>query len=156
LVSNNGTLNVQGFKLTSSAAIGLAAQYGGTVSVGGAMEYGACGVAQIYTERFGRITISANYKISGGSLSHVQALTYGYVLDVTNTITITGTPAFSNGFVNCTRFALTELTGNTFSGSATGSRYIVTSGAGINTFGGGSSYLPGNSAGSATSPGWYA
>jgi hypothetical protein len=155
LVTNNGTLNIEGFKLASSGAIGLAAQYGATVNVTGKMECGACGIAQIYTERFGRISIASDYTISGAAPIHCQALTYGYVFNVTNTITITGTPAFSTAFAYCTRTALMEFASNTFSGAATGARYNAGSGGGINTFGGGATYFPGDTAGSATTPGWY-
>ncbi len=44
----------------------------------------------------------------------------------------------------------------TNTGTVTATRYSCTTSGGVNTFGGGSSAVAGNSAGSATSPGWYA
>lgn len=88
--------------------------------------------------------------------------------------------ATSTGIINCTGISLNfstggsmtsafavvsssgilNISGTTFSGagagSVTGVRYIAVNGGGINTGGGGANYLPGNSAGTATSPGWYA
>jgi hypothetical protein len=76
LVSNNGVLTVKGFKLTSSDAIGLAAQYGGTVSVTGKMEYGACAIAQIYVERLAAYRYQRTTRFQA-QLRSTQALTYG-------------------------------------------------------------------------------
>lgn len=157
LVTNYGRLSVRGFKVVAATSgIGVATQYGGILSVTGLMEYGACATAHIYAERSGAIIIASNYTINGNSPCHAQALSDGYIFNVTNTITLTGTPAFSSAFAKCDRMALVEFASNTFSGAATGARYSATSGGGINTFGGGASYFPGNAAGSATAPGWYA
>jgi hypothetical protein len=157
LVTNYGRLSVLGFKVqATTSGIGVAAQNGGVLTIAGLMDYGACATAQIYAERSGVVTIASNYTISGSSPCHVQALSDGYVFDVTNTITLSGTPNFSVAFAKCDRMALVEFAGNTFSGSAIGARYSATTAGGINTFGGGASYLPGNAGGMATAPGWYA
>lgn len=154
-VTSYGRLSILGFKVqTTTSGIGVAATNGGVVSVAGLMEYGACATAQLYAERFGIITIASNYTISGGSMNHVRALAFGYVFNVTNTITLSGTPAFTI-FANVDRTAQAEFASNTFSGSATGSRYRAFTNGIINTFGGGATYLPGNSAGSIAAQGQY-
>ena len=50
---------------------------------------------------------------------------------------------------------LMVLASDTFSGSATGTRYLVGINGTINTAGGGASYIPGNAAGSAATGGQY-
>ncbi|MEW9838725.1 phage portal protein, partial [Mesorhizobium sp. ZMM04-4] len=157
LVTNYGRLRVRGFKVqTTTSGIGVAAQNGGVLSVVGNMDYGACATAHIYAERTGVLGITASYTISGNAPCHMQALSHAYIFNFVTTVTLSGTRAFSTAFAKCDRMALMEFSGNTFTGSATGTRYTVTSGAGINTFGGGATYLPGSGAGAATSPGWYA
>jgi hypothetical protein len=47
------------------------------------------------------------------------------------------------------------VSGATFAGSATGPRYVVSLNGVINTFGGGASVFPGNSAGSIATGGQY-
>ncbi|MEW9806896.1 DUF2793 domain-containing protein [Mesorhizobium sp. ZMM04-5] len=157
LVTNYGRLAILGFKVeTGSPGLGVAAQNGGVLTIAGQMNFGACGTAHIYAERGGVVTAASSYTISGSSSCHVQALSDGYVFDVSNTITLTGGVAFSSGFVKCDRMALVEFSGNTYSGSASGPRYSVSSGGGINTFGAGATYFPGSSGGIASAPGWYA
>jgi hypothetical protein len=71
------------------------------------------------------------------------------------TITITGTPAFTGEFALARRVAAIQCNGNTFSGSATGVRYLADNNGVIFTNGGGATYLPGDSAGSTASGGQY-
>lgn len=156
LVTAYGRLSLSGFKVqTKTSGLGIAAQNGGVLTIAGAMEYGACVAAQIYAERAGVIIITVSYTVSGAAASHVQVLTFGYVFNVTNTVTIIGNPAFTQ-FASPSRFGVAEFSANTFIGSVTGARYLIVSNGAVNTFGGGASYLPGNSAGTAISPGWYA
>jgi hypothetical protein len=155
-ISNYGRLTVSGgFKIqTTTSGIGCAAASGGVLTITGAMEYGACATAQIYAERNGIVVSSANYTINGNSPRHLQALSGGYIL-TSGTVTLTGTPAYSGEFARGERMALLESV-CTYSGAATGTRYAALTGGGINTFGGGANFFPGNVAGAATAPGWYA
>lgn len=110
--------------------------------------------------RAGRGAIVTNagqpYTISGGAAFHAVAVESGQIRFQSATITITGTPAFSSSFAEASRGGTIAAFGNTFSGSATGARYGCSNAGGVYVAGAGTTYLPGNAAGTATSPGWYA
>ncbi len=155
-VGNGGELSVRGFKLqTATSGGGIHAGPNGIISVNGNMNMGAC-----YNNHFtallpgSYISINANYTISGGvtSGSHWTGQQNGAIDATGLTITLTGTPAFSVAFAYADG-AYLDVYGNTFSGSATGSRYSALNCGVINTNGGGATYLPGNSSGSGTNPG---
>jgi hypothetical protein len=69
------------------------------------------------------------------------------------TITLTGTPAF-NQFVYGSRIGLLQVCLATFSGSATGMRYLIDTNSVIFT-NAGATFLPGNAAGTLLSGGQY-
>ena len=151
---------IRGFKFTfagsSASAIYLNASgkittgpielAGGSTGYAGAIKT-AAGGANI--EVFGAIAIT------GGMSCFAQAGFGGVVQFAGITVTLTGTPAWGWVGVNGDAFGYVALAGVTFSGSATGMRYACGLNGGINTGGGGASFIPGNSAGSVTSPGWY-
>lgn len=102
------------------------------------------------------IEVQANYTISGGGAAHAQADRGGRIVCVGRSIAVNGTPAFT------TAFALASLSGSlidfgasVFTGAATGVRYSASGLAQINTNGGDANFLPGSSAGAATSGGQY-
>lgn len=155
-VQNNGRLKIGGMKLqTTTFGIGLVATAGGRIDIVSPVNFGACATYHMNADGGGKILCSSNYTISGNTSVHAVAISFGYFYVAANTITLSGTPAFGT-FAQSTRLGYMEWISNTFSGSATGPRYNATTGGAIFTNGGGASYLPGNSAGSATSPGWYA
>jgi hypothetical protein len=99
----------------------------------------------------GSISVGANYTISGGAARHILADTVAAVsAGFSRTITLTGTPNFSAGFVAATGVAAVRSAGNTYSGACTGKRYDASVGGAINTFGSGANYFPGDVAGTAT------
>jgi len=154
-LSNAAVLSIGGFKTTTSFQ-GISVTSNAILNVTGKMEYGAAGGQHLLVTYGGAVVISADYTISGGAAIHWLCKQGGRVVCVGRTITLTGTPAFSSMFAYATQgAAVMEVYGNTFSGSATGVRYTTEYAAGIITGGGGANYLPGNSAGTATSPGWY-
>jgi hypothetical protein len=95
-----------------------------------------------------------NYTISGGGNSHLSAYDGGQIRTQSSSITLVGTPAFSN-FAVASRGGTVLANANTYSGGATGTRYTANLGGGVLTSGG-ATYLPGDATGTATSPGWYA
>lgn len=95
------------------------------------------------------------YKISGGSYAHAAAYDNGTLQLGAHTTTITGTPAFSAGFLVSARSASAVAVGPSFSGSATGPRYSATLNGTIITLGG-ETFLPGNAAGFKDTGGQYA
>lgn len=129
----------------------------GTITVA-SMELvgGSTGFAGAYYagERGARIIVSTGQTISGGMSCFVQA-DGGVIQFFGITVTLTGTPAWSWLGAIANNMGLIMVSGVTFSGAATGVRYNAQTAGGINTGGGGASYIPGNSAGSVTSPGWY-
>jgi len=86
--------------------------------------------------------------ISGNANIHWFVNAGGHIQNAGRTITLSGTPAFAQAFAWALRHGRMVINGNTFSGSATGTRYFADTLALIDTAGGGASYLPGNAAGS--------
>jgi len=121
------------------------------------LQFGACAQSHVIANAGGQAFSVGNYAIVGAASAHIQADGAGSQAEVgSKTVTITGTPAFGTAFAISGSNGVLRLFLNTYSGSATGARYLATNGGGIATFGAGATALPGNSAGTATSPGWYA
>lgn len=151
--NNNGFVRIQDMKLVGGS-FGLRATTGGSIEFQN-LDFGAC-TTQMAVVQGGFITAVGNYRISAGAGAHALATGTGVIRAVSVTVTLTGTPAFSTAFAMATRNGYCEFFSSTFSGSATGPRFIAETGGGIFVGGGGASFLPGSTAGTATSPGWYA
>jgi hypothetical protein len=96
------------------------------------------------------------YTISGGAAAHAYNTGSGSIFTcAVSTVTVSGTPAFANTFCLTENNAYSNFFSPTFSGSATGKRYDVTSNGVINTFGGGATFLPGNVSGTTATGGQY-
>jgi hypothetical protein len=141
---------------TTTAGTGLIADTNGIIRMDGAFEIGACATYQMLAQNGGAIVISANYTISGGSLYHWVAIMSGLIDGIVITITLTGTPAFSQRFAYASRTGTIQCHLNTFSGAATGTRYLADTNGVIFTNGAGATYLPGNVAGATATGGQYA
>jgi len=149
--ANGAEINVAGFKITSTGDA-LLAENAGRLNVTGNMDYGACTDSHMHAKYAGLITVTANYSITGGAFYHWWSETAGGSIKVIGrTITLTGTPAFT-AFANATIVSQIVPVSNTYSGSATGSRYTVTLNSVILS---GGATLPGNSAGSTATGGQY-
>jgi len=157
MLSNKAVLNVAGLKLvTAGSGIGLYASTQATINITGKMEFGPCAQAHLWTDTGGQIVcVGINYTISGGSTFHAFSSNGGLIQIANNTVTLTGTPAFSGAYAYASALAISQHSGQTFSGMATGLRYSVSVNAIINSGGGGGSYLPGSSAGATLSNGLY-
>lgn len=154
--ANGGRITVSGIELrTTTSGSCLHALTGGTITVGASVRFGAAVNYHMYVETNGTIKAAASYVISGGAGVHWAALANGIIQTQGTTATLSGTPAFSSGFAFAGRASLIECYGMTFSGSATGTRYISGENSLIFTNGGGASYLPGNVAGSTSNGGLY-
>lgn len=138
LLAASGTVEVGGLDLAGNASV-----YEGTIALA------APGAKMIFAPAYGNITISGNMgcwlQVSSPG---AQAIFYS------QTITLTGTPVWGWIGVYVAR-GVADMGSLTFSGSATGTRYYVTQNGIIDTSGGGASYLPGNSSGSAVAQGQY-
>jgi len=120
------------------------------------MRFGACAGAHARSMfPGGRINFVSDYTISGGAQRHWYT-EFGAIRATGLTITLTGTPAFANQFALSDMSGGMDVGGNTFSGSATGTRYLATRLSLIAVGGAGATYLPGNAAGSTANGGVYA
>ena len=152
-VQTGGRLKILGFKLTSSGGSCLSMPSAATLNITGKMEFGAASFAHMVVSRAATLGGGFNYTISGGASIHVYANSYGQIIQGTFTITLTGTPAFSSGFAYATDGGQINMPSVTFSGSATGPRFVVSNLGNIKTGGAGTTYFPGSSPGSGTNPG---
>lgn len=99
------------------------------------VEFGACTFAHIRASSGAAVRMFA-YTIAGSSANHYLAEYAARILCINVTVTLTGTPAFSTAFAQCTKHGLMDLELANFSGAAgAGTRYIVTTLGLINTVG---------------------
>jgi hypothetical protein len=136
---------------------GILAGNGG-VAILSNMRFGTCSQFHMDVRNGGTITMGAtgkNYTIAGSAQSHMAALG-GYIATADAAISISGTPAFSNGYAFAAGGgAELDAWGCTFTGAATGTRYNGQRYATINTNGAGANYFPGNAAGTLTTGALY-
>lgn len=155
--SNNGVLpgilTVKDMELrTTTSGSGISNSGVGSIQFQN-VNFGACATAHLVTNaKSSKIQAVGNYAINGSSGFHMLSLR-GEIEISARTVTLTGTPAFGTAFAYASREGYIGAEANTFSGSATGPRYAVSSNAVIYTGGGGVNYFPGNSAGSGTNAG---
>ncbi|MFO0906762.1 MAG: hypothetical protein U0835_00070 [Isosphaeraceae bacterium] len=157
--AGNTVLQVAGFKVqTTTGGAGVKASSGAKISIVGPMDFGACASYQLFaTDTGSAIMIGSGYTISGGALAHKASSVGGEIAYTIGSpsITLTGTPAFSVAFAAASVLSVMNVAGATFTGSATGPRYLASSNSVISTNGGGANYFPGNSAGSNPTGGQY-
>ena len=160
--TNGAQFTVNGFQLSATGTAAgqgagvYAASAGTRIRTGAAMRFAACSVAHMQALAAGQVVPLAGYTISGAAPAAWSAGSNGVISHLTTgTITISGTPAFSTAFASAQVGGVITCGGLTFSGSATGSRYIAASNGVIDTNGGGATYLPGNAAGSEPTGGRY-
>lgn len=151
-----GMLNILDMKLqTTTLGSGISMEAPGLLQFGN-MDFGATAQHHMIAVATGaNIKGISNYTISGSGATHWAATGNGYIIDQLKTITLSGTPAFSSAFALASRGGGMTVNVNTFSGSATGSRYLSNGNGCIFTNGGGGTYLPGNAGGTTTPDGEY-
>lgn len=142
-----GRWDVRGVKLTSS----VSGQPAFRVVVGSTLkfqkvDFGSINsAAQISVADGGIVEATDIYSITGGGTRHVAAL-HGAVVRLPTAVTLTGTPAFTT-YAVAQQGSTIRMLGASFTGSATGARYLVDTVSSIAT---GGLTLPGNAAGTAT------
>ena len=144
------TWDIKGFKVTTTTAgIGLRAE-GGSKLRFDRIDFGACVQFHMYANGGGAYITAIDtftYTISGSAAAHVYATTYGTCLPFFCAVTLTGTPNFSQAFAQADIFGFIQALSMTFTGAATGVRYMAGTQAIITSGGGGANYFPGNAAG---------
>ena len=148
---NRVIAKIRNLKMTATSL--CVSSTAGVIELADGIEYGTATNRHINVQYSGYINIPSDYTISGGGQSHWQAGNGGKIRAVNRTVTLTGTPNFSSCFAVASDTAHIVCSGNTYSGSATGSRYSVTMNATIQS---GGTTLPGNSAGTTATGGQYA
>jgi hypothetical protein len=117
---------------------------------------GTCTGAHLAATENGYLLAVGNYAIAGNASVHMDFSRGGRITIQSRTLTLTGTPAFGGGFAYGTAGGGLLAGGCTFTGAATGPRYNLASNAIVDTQGGGASYFPGSSAGTAVTGSQYA
>lgn len=149
--SGAGVWNINSMKLTTTTS-GYGIFLSGITSVGcTGLEVGACGQGHFRSSAGARLRLFA-YTISGSAPLHYLCEYGAGITCVSVTVTLTGTPAFSSLFASCSKLGIIDVEAVTWSGSATGTRYLVNTNAVINSVGG---TLPGSVAGSSATGGQY-
>ena len=155
-VEDSGTqVGIEGFKLqTTTSGHCLQIYTDVFVSLANLMVFGACADNHINMVG-GFLTITSGYTINGNADYHYSC-DAGATITFNSACTVSSTPAFANKFAYAGQNVSISLYLATFTGSATGTRYLAELCGTINTYGGGASYFPGNSAGSTATGGQYA
>jgi hypothetical protein len=146
---------VHGVALTHSGggtAFGLSASKGSRLYFSD-VELGSGYSSHILSEENAYIEALGDYEITGAATRHWYATRGGIIRVNGRTITVTGTPDFSVAFAFAFVLGQMIVHANTFSGSATGTRYVTQGNSVIYVAGGGATYLPGDAAGSASTGG---
>lgn len=146
-----GDWHVKDLKLqTTTSGYGLVSNYGSLLRYSNIV-FGACASGHMSASNTGALRAEGNYSIVGAAPSHWYLSQDGRLTCASRTITITGTPAFSSAFAVLTLHANCVITGNTYTGSATGKRYDVSRLAYCNS----GVTLPGDVAGTTATGGLY-
>jgi hypothetical protein len=155
LVGDTGLIKIQNLKvIATTSGYGIQALEGGRLSFSG-MVFGACASGHIRSVMGGKIRAVGNYTINGSSPCHIMAHAGSVFYQQGFTVTLSGTPAFSTAFSQCTDSSNLQALAITYLGSATGSRYNVNANGVLNTQGGGANFFPGNAVGTTATGGIY-
>jgi hypothetical protein len=152
--SNFSALIVHDLKIeTTTSGYAIIATNNGAINFQG-VDFGACSQSHIRAENGGIVTPTGNYVITGGAIHHFDA--FGIIrFSTAATVTLIGTPYFSYGFAFVQLSGFLVSWGVTYTGSATGYRFIVQKNGAIVTNAGGPSYFPGDTAGIISTGGLY-
>lgn len=163
---NGGGFTIEGPVTISAVGTGnggrcVSAADGGSITIGsGGVTFGACSTEHIQALFSGTVNIMNSYTVSGSSPTHIAADNLGTIAYNTPgpiTVTLSGTPAFATAFSRCTQGFMTAASSYvTFTGAATGTRYLAQQNGVINTSGSGANFFPGSIAGSTNTGGIYA
>lgn len=159
IVTNGGYLTLSGFKTSDASQSHITAAADSVVNFS-AWEFGLCTSGKhINADTGAKIlgSLASAYTISGNAQSHIRCQGEAYVNIFGGTATLSGTPAFSQGFVVALQGGEVFIDTVTWSGSATGARFSVASEGIIDTVGTklGLNALPGNAVGTISIGGSY-
>lgn len=150
-----GVYDIQYMKLQTVTSGGAIVLIGPCRINFGNINFGSCGVQHIFVGYGATARSNGPYTVSGGATYH-YSVTAGN-LTILHAVTCSGTPAFAGAF------ALAQIGGvivapnptASYSGSATGPRYLSSGVAAIYVNAGGASFFPGSSSGTVNNGGVY-
>lgn len=146
---------IQGFRMTTTTSGSCIRVWeAGSKVYYGFCEFGSCAAAHIDCGLYGEAVANWNYTINGSAVSHFHTGAPGMISSSAITVTLTGTPAFSAYFAG-TAGGFQVLHPITFSGSATGKRFVSHKGGVIDAQGKTATFLPGSTAGTTDTGGEY-
>lgn len=153
--TTNGSLHIDGGMKLQTTTNGncIDANSEGIITVGN-VNFGACAGAHVSSFNNSQVTIGSNYSITGGALQHWICHDVSSLIINAVTITLTGMPAFTD-FCDCGAISFVGAIGITFTGAATGQKYISSANSLIQTGGASINYFPGNAAGTTNNNGLY-
>ena len=155
IASYRSSIEVKDLKIQSTSAFGIVAKNWSSILFYN-LDFGACSLGHIYADVSSTIYANSSYSISGSAAVHVQITSSARFVCISKTVTLTGTPNFSIAFIYSSESASTAIYSNTYSGSATGSRYSALMCGTIFVNGAATTYLPGNAVGTTATGGQYA
>jgi YD repeat-containing protein len=148
---------IRGVKITAPGGWCLKAEQGAEISYEN-VDFGAANLGHVMAYRGGICIATGPYTITGAAPYHIRSY-IGGVLDVSGqSVTLTGTLAFSSAFASAELLGCIKAggSGGSFSGGTiTGVRYSAVTNGAIDTGGGGASFFPGGTAGSTATGGQY-
>lgn len=164
-VTNGGVVQISGSGSIRGASYDVVSTGNSVVQYQGATP-GACALVKLLAQFGATLRITGDYTDSGNSGHHWFADFGGLIsvdrgTGVASTITTSGTPAYGVAFADASSGSIIRCTTalTVFAGTgATGTRYLVDKTSGIDTGGGGSTFIPGSVGGTADAAtfGWYA
>lgn len=162
-ISGPVTLSALSTGVVEPTGFGISCFQGGTCILEGGVIFGQCGSPHLGTATGGIIVITANYTIAAGAPCHYNVFGFSNIIALppsptTMTITLTGTPIFTNAFALARDGGFLQMQASfiSFSGAASGTRYSAILNGIIDTNGGGATFFPGSSGGSTATGGQYA
>lgn len=141
-------LEVKGLKIqTTTSGHGFHISNQARLIISGNMDFGAvaAGYSHLLADHNATLGGNSSYTISGGGYSHILASNGSNIefIQGSPTITLSGTPAFTQAFIVLNQGATCEINA-TYSGSATGPRWDLSDNSVLNRFG---TTLPGSADG---------
>lgn len=159
VASSGAQFTIQGVKLVATG-IGTGQGYCIQSSTGAyviytAVEFSQCDNSGVYSLDSGTTVSTGSITVSNGGQTFILASTHGTAKLDSTTVTVTGTPAFVNAFAAADTLGVVHSSATTFVGGATGLYYNASLNAVIDTAGGGGTYFPGDTPGTAATGGQY-
>ena len=152
----NPRWSISDFKITSSAGGAIVALRADNTLVSySGVNFGTGFTTLIVAALAGSIQALGAWVVSGGGYAAIRTTQNGVFVTAVS-CTVTGTPAFTGAFVVSGQGGVVYAAGSaSYSGAATGKRYIANDLGFISSNGGGASFYPGNVAGTTATGGVY-